>query len=185
MASLPCNRPQSGARFRGRIRLRTFPGWARSDTIRYERSPCSGLLTASALSRSGLSLAYMPGPKTTASRKWANPNEGCKWRKMRAPRLDGPNQCPEFTGRRTQSSLQVSSGSPSEQARPREAGYDIAAAAIGPAAIKSVAKEGQRVNDSLIAPSIRGCQVKEGWTFRRSGGPPYDGPFGIRACKVA
>jgi len=49
---------------------------------------------------------------------------------------------------------QVSSGSPSAQARPREADYNIAAA--GPAAIKSVAKEGQRVNDSTVAPSIRG-----------------------------
>jgi hypothetical protein len=86
----------------------------------------------------------------------ADPNEGCKWRKMRVPRLDRPNQCPEFIGRRTQSSLHVSSGSSSAQARPREAGYDIATAAIGPAAIKSVAKEGQRVNNILVAPSIRG-----------------------------
>jgi hypothetical protein len=48
-----------------------------------------------------------------------------------------------------------------------------------------VAKERQRVNHSPVAPSIRGYRVKEGWTSRRSGDPPRDGTFGIRACKVA
>jgi hypothetical protein len=95
-------------------------------------------------------------PGKNDSRNWANPNEGCKWLKMRAPRLEGPNQCPEFTGRRTNLLCRLVLGHHPSKPALEKAGYDIATAAIGSAAIKFVAKEGQRVNDSLIAPDIRG-----------------------------